>query len=355
MFFSKNSKRRRMTLWIALALVGLALWVYKTAYGEMIPGWRSLLINFLYFSSLAGSLAVWSAILQASKGTWAGGLERFVLSSSSFAIPSLVTLIMLWIGYKAWAPWTGSESQGGWLTPHVVFARDCAALAAFWGASAWYIRQRLEGKGSMPGGILIAVFSIVFSLLGFDLVMALDPKWYSSLFGGYFFISSLYIGCAGWTLWASLQSNCEPPQLRDLANLTLAFALLTTSFLYAQVLVIWYENLPHETRFLIRRMHDPRWSRVSIMLLASVYLGPLLLFLSRRAKENRWYVGIVSLFLLIGMWVERWWLVAPTFLQPPTLGIPEASLAMSFIGIFAICIETGYGRTQDLRKPDSIE
>ena len=31
--------------------------------------------------------------------------------------------------------------------------------------------------------VLLICFGILYSLLGFDLVMALDPHWYSTLFG----------------------------------------------------------------------------------------------------------------------------------------------------------------------------
>ena len=44
-----------------------------------------------------------------------------------------------------------------------------------------------------------------------------------------------------------------------------------------------------------------------------MYLGPLVLLLTEWSKKNRFFLGAVSVLLLIGLWFERWWMVAPTF------------------------------------------
>ena len=39
----------------------------------------------------------------------------------------------------------------------------------------------------------------------------------------------------------------------DLGKLIVAFSLLTTYMMFSQLIVIWYENLPDEVRFVIPR------------------------------------------------------------------------------------------------------
>ena len=70
------------------------------------------------------------------------------------------------------------------------------SLLALWFVSAM-------NRGRQPKRLaawLIFAYGLVFSVLGIDLAMALDPHWYSALFGVYFFISGLYLAAAGWTL-----------------------------------------------------------------------------------------------------------------------------------------------------------
>ena len=44
------------------------------------------------------------------------------------------------------------------------------------------------------GILYLLAFALVLSLIGYDLVMATDPHWYSTLFGAYAFIKAFYIG-----------------------------------------------------------------------------------------------------------------------------------------------------------------
>src|SRR5439155_1190344 len=60
-----------------------------------------------------------------------------------------------------------------------------------------------RGMDFLAAGVLLA-YPIIYTFMAFDLIMALDPFWYSSLFGGYFFVSTLYLGLAGLAVVAAL-------------------------------------------------------------------------------------------------------------------------------------------------------
>lgn len=330
----------RTLFWVLLALGGCALWLVFLNGVDVGRAWRSLLINFLFFSSLAGGLVVWPALVGTCYAHWHARLENIAVAGIAFSIPSVLALIVLWIGSPGWAPWYhGHFHQGLWLNNNFLFARDLAALLIFWGLAGYYLLLRRKGKGRRCGTILVLVYCLVFSLLGFDLIMALDPHWYSNLAGGYFFISGLYIGITCWALLSAARAEARLDQLHDMGRLIVGFSLLTTYLMYAHLLPIWYENLPHEVRFLVARMHNEPWRMVSYLLLGSVYFGPLVLLLTVRAKRNRWSLGAICLVVLTGMWIERWWLVAPTFDPLVRLGLTELSLAAAFIGMLGLGME----------------
>jgi hypothetical protein len=327
----------RRTAWGIIAAAGMCGWLFALATGDLARVWRALLVNFTFFTSLAAGMVCWSAIMTAARATWTGKMEKIPLSGYGFALPSIVALVLLAVGGPHWAPWWQEKFlQGFWLNPFFLMGRNLAGLLLFWWCARRHLASRHGEDGVRDAGILIFVFCIVFSLIGFDLVMALDPHWYSTLFGAYFFISALFIGAAGWALLAVLDPESAPNQLQDVGNLVMAFSILTTAMLFAQLLTIWYENMPEETRYLVPRMNFRPWSGVSLALLALVYLGPLVMLLTVWSKRTRWFLGLVAFIILCAMWVERLWLIVPGFLQSLRPGLPELSLLAGFVGICGI-------------------
>uniref|UniRef100_I2Q390 Polysulfide reductase n=1 Tax=Desulfovibrio sp. U5L TaxID=596152 RepID=I2Q390_9BACT len=314
--------------------LGLAAWLVSFVFGA-VAAWRALLASFLFFTPLAGGMAVWPAVVQASKGRWAGDSERLALLGLSFAPASLAILVVLWLAADSFAPWPGRTFvQGWWLDADFLFARDVLALALFWGSAWLYLDRRRRRGGAVAGPACIITYACVFSLLGFDLVMALTPDWYSSLFGGYFFVSGLYAGVAAWALLVARAPDPDPDRLHDLGKLTVALSLLTTYCLYSQLLPIWYENLPYETGFVARRMHVQPFSGVGAALCAVVYLGPLLLLLTARVKRRPDLLGGVCGLILLGLWLERWWLVVPSLPGGPVFGLADVGAGLALLGLF---------------------
>lgn len=331
--------------WLAALALGLAFWLASFAFGP-VAAWRGLLTSFLFFTPLAGAMAVWPAVVQASKGRWAGDAEGLAASGLSFAPASLAVLVVLWIAAGVWAPWPGRTFvQGAWLDANFLFARDVLALALFWASVRVYQRRRRDGGGQVAAPVCIIAYACVFSLLGFDLVMGLTPDWYSSLFGGYFFVSGLYAGVAAWAFLAARRPDPDPDRLHDFGKLVVAFCLLTTYCLYSQLLPIWYENLPYETGFVIPRLRFAPWRGVGMALVVLVYLGPLVMLLTVRAKRRPGSLAVVCLLILAGLWLERWWLVGPSLPGGPVFGLADLGAGLAMLGLF------GFGRQRFGRVP----
>jgi hypothetical protein len=334
---------------------GLILWASQLLAEPEVArrALRGLLISFAYFTPLAAGMVVWPAVVMLSRGRWMGGVERPALAAAGQGPVSVVVLVVLAVtakgigGAPGWASWLYAKDlhQGAWLGYWPVFIRDGAALVALWVLAAVFARYRRNGKSpKVLAGVLTVSYCLVISLIGFDLVMALDPHWYSTLFGGYFFISGMYAACAAWTLAALLtQKAISRAQMQDLGKLIVTFSLLTTYLMYGQLLPIWYENLPAEVRFVIPRLGVSNWQFVSLALLSTIYLGPLVLLLTVWAKRSKRFLGAICGLVLVGMWVERWWLIAPTpdeghGVPALLLGVPELSIAAAMAGAFALVV-----------------
>ena len=320
---------RRRLPWILAVIIAVALlaWIAVAIWGDTRRAWAVLLTDFLFLSCLAAGLVVWPAIVVVSRGTWMGSTQRTALAAVVLLPVCVVVLLVLIFGSHYWAPWVGrSLPNSWWLDAKFLFTRDLVSLVVF-SLLAWWFVWAMR-KGRQPKRLaawLIFIYSIAFSVLGIDLAMALDPRWYSLVFGIYFFISGLLIAVVAWLLiTATVDDRSTPEQLSDQSKLVITFSMLTAYLMYCQLLPIWYENMPEVTRYLVPRMNDvTHWPSISIVLLTLVYLGPLVLFLRRDAKRNYIYAGTVAGLILAALWLERWWLVMPSLGEPLRFGLPE--------------------------------
>jgi hypothetical protein len=338
-----RSRRGLFIACVGVLGVGLGAWGGCLAAGDAARAWRALLVNFVYFTPLAAGLATWPAVVMASRGAWMGPARRLALAAVGFAPVSLAAYLALCLGVEHWAPWLHAEDlpNRAWLNAPFLLTRDGVALAVFWGL-AW--RFAVRARTGRPIRLAIAVilaYAIAFSLIGFDLIMALDPHWYSTLLGGYVFMTGMYGAAAAWTLLVIVRrTGATPDRLGDLGNLLIAFSLIASYLMFSNLLPIWYENLPHETRYVAPRLNFATWQPVGVALLVVVYLGPLALLLPRGLKRTAWYLGAVAGLVLVGLWVERWWLVVPTLGGPPTPGVADASLAAAFLAALVLALRT---------------
>ena len=285
-------------------------------------------------------MVVWPATVMLSRGRWMGPMQAVALSGTALAPLSLAAFIVLWLGRAHWVPWLNDATlpNRAWLNDRLLFVRDGAALAIWWLAAWAFARRARQGAPKVLAGWVAFLYAIVFSLLAFDLVMALEPRWFSTLFGAYFFITGMYAAIALLALAAARRRGLDRDLLHDFGKLVLTFSIMATYLMYSQLLPIWYENLPNEILFAVPRMSRLPWLGVSLALLAVVYLGPLVLLLTVKAKRTPWYLGAVSALVLAGLWVERWWLVAPAFGPGVGFGAADVSLCAAFVGALGLAV-----------------
>ena len=342
-----------LILWVAAFAAGTTLWIISAA-AEPARAWRAVLVNFLFFSPIAAGMVAWSAVLLTSKARWLDAIERTALGGVAFALPSLALLAGLWISSPAWAPWAQSgfawrPKLGAWMDDSFLFGRDLGVLIVLWALAAWYVHRRRRGEGRVAGPLLVVTYCGAFTLIAVDLVMAMTEHWYSSLLGAYFFCSGMYGAVVALAFMTALRPGADRDVLHDLGRLVLAFSLLVTYMMYCQLLPIWYENLPNEASFVVRRYNYHPWGWVSFGLLFSIYLGPLVYLITAKAKRTPAILAPVTFVLLLGLWVERWWLIAPNFAKGPSLGLPEISSAIAVLGVF------GLTAAWPRRRPDRAE
>jgi hypothetical protein len=366
---------RKLTLiFLGLACAGFFSFIIGVLGPEPLRAWQAYLVNVLFWAGLSFGAILFVVVLNLTGAKWGRPMKRLAEAFGAYLPVGYALFWVLYFGRLELFPWIHHPvpSKQAWLNVSFLFARNgtgilllsILSLAMIYfsirGDREWSIDPSAppEAKKAAPwtiswqrqktlSPVVAIVYAVVLSLMGFDLVMSLDPRWYSTLFGGYFFIGSFYTAIAAVYLLAFMASRTEGlqnritlPVFHDMGKVLLAFCLFTGYLFYTQFLVIWYGNLPEETRYLILRVRLTPWEPLAWVILVMIFLGPSLILLSRRVKLKRPAMVLLSLMIMTGMWLERFVMVAPSLSvgDKIPLGIMEALVTAGFLGVVGLCL-----------------
>ena len=76
-------------------------------------------------------------------------------------------------------------------------------------------------------------------------------------------------------------THVGPSAIQDVAKLTFALCVMWMYFFFSQYLVIWYGNVPVETRFFLRRFFDDPWRTMAFVIFVVGWLIPFSYLLKR--------------------------------------------------------------------------
>lgn len=347
--------------WV-LAAAGAVVWAVAVGAANKPAGlWAALLANFLFWTGVAQGGAMWAATLRLARAGWAEVPNRMGDACAAFLPISLIPAIVLFFGRAQILPWLGQDvgDRALWLNVPFVFLRDGIGLLAMTVMSLYYAwihvrvdmgraeRSDIQPAASILSVALPATYAVVYSLLSFDFVMALSPFWKSTVLGPYFFIGAMYTGMAAIIIMMTLLRGRKDvaehmtPARRwlDVGNLMMAFAMLTTYMFYAQLLVIWYENMPKETVFIVNRYHYPPWTVLSWVIIIGAFLGPIVLMLRKETKMHPRALSAVAALVLVTMLIERYVLVVPSIARDSfSFSFPVILLTVGFAGAFVASV-----------------
>lgn len=179
--------------------------------------------------------------------------------------------------------------------------------------------QLLTKKNIILSAIFIPVFALTITITAVDWLMSLEPHWFSTIFGVYFFASSLVASLAAITLFVvKLKENgYMHPKLVDdhlfsLGALQFAFINFWAYIAFSQYLLIWYANLPEENFWFIHRWQHG-WEYFSILLILTHFIVPYAALLSQPAKMDPKRLKFISVWILFAHFIDIYWLVMPNF------------------------------------------
>jgi len=365
----EKRSRPLLVIFSGMLLYGAAAFLLAISGSNAARAWQAYLVNFVFWTGLACGSVLFVAIMNMAHARWSRPIKRFAEAPGAFLPVSCVLFIILYFGREQIFPWIHEPVAGKelWLNAGFLFVRDGAGLALLTALSLVLLyqsasRDRKAALQKSPPGppegkqlkiqaalspAVGIVYAVVLSLIAIDLIMSLDPHWVSTLFGAYYFMGSFYTAlaavmvlCGIFLSIGGLQNFIMPKQFHDLGNLLLGFCVVTGDFFYSQFLVIWYGNLPEETQYVLLRVRNTPWQFLAWTVLIVCFALPFVILLNRKIKMKPRAMVILGIIILVGMWLERLLLIAPSLWkgQQLPLGMTELSISAGFLGAMALCV-----------------
>ena len=303
----------------------------------------SYLVNYMFFLSISLGALFFVALQHLVRAGWSVTVRRLaeILANNLIylALLFLPIIVPLLLGQ------TGAYFK--WLDPQRIaddpllqgklpylnlpfFTARAVFYFLVWGTLAWYFfkqstRQDVTGDPKLtrrmekasPAALILFALTVTFA--SFDWLMSLEPLWFSTIFGLYYFAGSVVGALAAMILFAmALQTGglvrrwITTDHYHELGKLLLGFIVFWGYMAFSQYMLIWYANIPEETIWYLARQTGP-WVWVTVGLLFGHLLIPFVCLLPREVKRRKIWLGMWAVWMLVAHWIDVYWLVMPTF------------------------------------------
>jgi hypothetical protein len=345
---------------LLLATGGLAMMAEVLMGGTVTRFAHSYLVGYLFtVSVLLGSL-LFVLLQHISAAGWATSIRRVPeLMGGLLPAWGLLGLPILFLLPELY-PWAGEFDYGHHGAPTglravlmqpVPFAVRYILYLLVWGWMGWnYLRQSLRQDDI--GGIAITLrlqrlgpiatiaWGITVSLFAFDVIMSLDPFWYTTMIGVYFFSGCMVGALSAIILMVryreragELKDAVTPTHYHDLGKLLFAFTMFWAYIAFSQYMLIWYANIPEETAWYAIRLHG-QWAWIGWILLFGHFVIPFVAIMSRHAKRRASTLAFWAGWMLAMHAIDVWWLIVPPLGQGVlTVTFGDIGVLVAFIGL----------------------
>lgn len=355
--------RSAETLWRFLLIAGLVLSglvVVSGAFGTALNAdvaLHALHTGFLVALSIpVGGLGV-VLMMHLTKAGWSSTSRRqfenlmmlFRPCALLFGGILLVQLLysgVLFTGMGEQAPylwdWMNPAHQHGAVYEHKApflnipffLLRAVIYFGAWIGITSWLYtlsrRQDSDGnkwhtataaKVSAPSAI---AFAFITAFAGFDWLMSLDYKWFSTMLGVYVFamgmVSALSVGTFALIMLRGvgrLHAAFTEEHLHDLSKLLFSFVVFWAYIGFSQYMLIWYASIPEEANFFALRKGDfggagaAFWNFLSWFIPIVKFIIPFIILLPRPLRRRPGIIALMCVWVFVMNIVEMYWMVRP--------------------------------------------
>ncbi|MBD3337151.1 MAG: hydrogenase [Candidatus Eisenbacteria bacterium] len=335
-------------------LLGLGLWGYQIAKGMGVAGithpvgWGVYITNFVFWVGIAHSGTLISAVLFLFRAKFRSSFNRSAEAMTVIAVMTagLFPLIhlgrswffywlfpypnqrMLWVNFRSPLIWDVFAVSTYFTVSAIFFyvglVPDLAIVRRYTsGIRRWIYRVLSLGwQGTLNhwkhynqlylflAALATPLVVSVHSVVSWDFAMSIVPGWHTTIFAPYFVAGAIFSGTAMViTLMVpmrrilKLEEHITLDHFESLAKFLLLTSLIVTYAYIVELALAWYSGHVFETAHFSYRALGDYWFLYVIMILCNSIL-PLTVFV-KKLRRNLGYLFVLSLFVNVGMWLER--------------------------------------------------
>jgi molybdopterin-containing oxidoreductase family membrane subunit len=373
---------------LALAAGGAAL-ASQWTQGLGVTGlnrpvyWGIYITNFVFFIGISHAGTLISAILRVTQAEWRRPITRVAEAITFFAL--ILGLLQIWIDMgrpeRIFLALVYGRFQSPFLwdfacvgvyllsstlylylpmIPDLARLRDRAPDLAPWRrklytflALGWHgsheQHRRLEVAIGLMAIIIIPVAVSVHTVVSWIFGMTMQPMWHSTILGPYFVVGAIFSGIAMLFIFMTvvrrawhLERWIGAKQYNYLGLLLLVMSIFWGYFTLSEFLTTGYATLVHESEVLHAKLFGEYAPYFWIMVAANLVIPAGILVWRRGRTPAGTLAAAVS--VVIGMWIERFLIVAPSLTRPslsldhavyvPTLA--EGAVTAGSLALFAL-------------------
>jgi len=347
-------------------LAGIVFLAFSKDEHSVTRFWAVLLQNSTYFLLTVNAAMFF---LCATTLAWAGFTVSFrrVTEAISTLVPifgvlAFIVLMSLVFGHQHhiyhWLTPEGDkvlEGKSGFLNPTFFTVWTIITIAG-WSYLGYNMRKISreadenpmtveEGKkwvfkNTVNAAFYIVLFALtVASSIPWLWLMSVDAHWYSTMYSWYTFASTFVSGLALIALFIIYLKNqghlpyTNEEHLHDIGKFMFAFSIFWTYLWFSQFMLIWYANIPEETKYFRPRMLGEYRGLFWLNLILN-FVTPFLILMKAGAKRNYSIVTFAAIIIIFGHWLDFFLMVMPGPLgDHATISWFELGIAAGYVGM----------------------
>ena len=344
------------------ALIAYLIFTGVGVWGNRSPiFWAFPIVNFVFWVGIGHAGTLISAILFLFRQNWRTSINRFAEAMTIFAVvcagtfpgihigrvwfayflfPLPTTHLYMWPQFRSPLLWDvfavstyASVSLVFWymgMIPDLATLRDraqgkirqlaygIASLGWTGSASQWRVYEKAYALlAALAAPLVLSVHTIV----SFDFAVSQLPGWHTTIFPPYFVAGAVFSGFAmvitlmvPCRKWYGLEHVVTAQHLENICKILLATGTMVGLGYTTEFFMAWYGAVPAEQDAFINRMIGLQWPAYYTMFICNVFVPQLFWFKAFRKTPALMF--IVSIFVNIGMWFERYVIVVTTLERP---------------------------------------
>jgi molybdopterin-containing oxidoreductase family membrane subunit len=340
----------------AVVSFALATWLVQIRSGLGVTGlsrpvfWGIYITNFVFFIGVSHAGTLISAILRLCNAEWRRSITRsaevitvlvlffgagniildlgrpdralFVITHGHLRSPLLWDVISITTYLTASSIYLYLP-----LIPDIALLRDSTTRRRWLYrplALGWRGTERqwlwLERAISVMAVLVIPVAVTVHTVVSWVFGMTIQPMWHSTIFGPYFVVGAIFSGIAALIIAMAvlrrvyhLEDYLRPVHFNNLGLLLLVMALFWFYFTFAEHLTTYYGADPVHMAVFYAKVTG-KYAPFFWTMVACCLIIPLPILAIPRTRTITGTV-VASVFVLIGMWLERFTIVVPTLIN----------------------------------------